>query len=157
MRLPRAIRLDRSDLDIFENPCQEGEWAVPGTFAFADMDPETVDRKQRLAFGSAWLGVESFGFTTLVEIAEIDEAGFFRTVEQLAQHLVTRYGAPNLAAALPAARAELDDAASLGDHKTGTLLAIAREMTDEGIKERVRVIKPERAKDHAKIWTFTDD
>ncbi len=157
MRLPRAIRLDRSDLEIFDQACQEGEWAVPGTFVFADTNPEEADRKLRLAFGSAWLGVESFGFTTLVEIAEVDEAGFFQAVEQLAQHLVIRYGAPSLAAALPAARTELDDAASLGNHKTGTLLAIAREMTDEGIKESVRVIKPERAKDHARIWTFTEE
>ncbi|NIA70267.1 hypothetical protein HBA54_16795 [Pelagibius litoralis] len=157
MYLPRAIQLDRSDLEIFNPACQPGEWAVPGTFAFADTDLESADRKQQLAFRTAWLGVESFGHTTLVEIAEIDEAGFFRTVEQLAQHLVIRYGAPSLAAALPAARAELDDAASLSDHKLGTLLAIEREMTDDGVKERVRVIKPERAQDHARIWTVAED
>lgn len=157
MLLPRSIRLDQSDLEIFNPACNPGEWAVAGTFAFAQTDLESPDRKQRLAFKSAWIGVESFGYTTLVEIAEVDEAGFFRAVEQLSQHLVRRFGAPSLAAALPVARAELDDAASLSDHKLGTLLAIEREAAEDGVKERVRVIKPERATDHARIWTITDD
>ena len=157
MRLPRAIRLDQSDLQIFARVCQPGEWAIPGTFAFSALELENCERKQQLAFGSAWLGTESFGFTTLVEVAEIDEAAFFQAVERLARYLVSHFGAPGLAEALPAARAELDDALSLCDHKLGTLLAIQREMTAEGIQERVRIIQPERAKDHARIWTITDD
>lgn len=157
MRLPRAIRLDQSDLQVFELACQPGELAIPGSFAFAACEPEALERKQRLAFASAWLGLGSFGFTTLVEVAEIEEAVFFQAVEQLAQHLVERYGAPDLVTALPAARAELDDAASLCDHKLGTLLAIEREMTAEGLRERVRVIEPARATDHARIWTISED
>ncbi|WP_420348672.1 DUF6505 family protein [Pelagibius sp.] len=157
MRLPRAIRLDQSDPQVFPKACPPGEWAIPGTFVFADLPAESVDNKLRLAFGSAWLGIESFGFTTLVEVAEIDEAGFFRLVEQLGRHLVTQYGAPGLPEALLAARAELEDTAGLCDHKLGSLLAIEREMTEAGITERVRVVQPQRAKDHARIWTITDD
>ena len=157
MRLPRAIRLDQSDLQIFARACQPGEWAIPGTLAFSEIDLERCDHRQRLAFASAWLGTESFGFTTLVEVAEIEESAFYQAVERLARHFVSDYGAPGLAEALPAARAELDDALSLCDHKVGTLLAIEREMTPEGIAERVRVIQPERATDHARIWTVAED
>lgn len=157
MRLPRAIRLDQSDLQVFALACQPGEWAIPGSFAFAETKPETLERKQRLALATAWLGLGSFGFTTLVEVAEIEEAAFFQAVEQLARHLVAHYGAPDLVSALPAARAELDDAASLCDHKLGTLLAIEREVTAEGLRERVRVIEPARAKDHARIWTISEE
>lgn len=157
MRLPRAIRLDQSDQQVFPLACEPGEWAIPGSFAFAEAKMGTLDRKQQLALATAWLGLDSFGFTTLVEVAEIDEAGFFQAVERLARHLFDRYGAPDLVAALPAARAELDDAAGLCEHKLGTLLAIEREATAEGLRERVRVIQPQRAQDHARIWNISED
>ena len=157
MHLPRAIRLDHSDLQVLPLACQPGEWAVPGSFAFTEANPETLAPGERLAFATAWLGLGSFGFTTLVEVAEIGEAEFFQAAERLAQHFVARYGAPDLVTALPAARAELDDASSLCDHKLGTLLAIEREMTAEGLRERVRVITPERAQDHARIWSLSED
>ena len=157
MRLPRAIRLDQSDLQIFALACRPGEWAIPGSFAFAGSEPESLDRKQRLALAGGWLGIGSFGFTTLVEVAEISEAEFFQAVERLAQHLVDRYGAPDLVTALPAARAELDDAAGLCDRKLGTLLAIEREITAEGLRERARVITPDRSPDHARIWSISEE
>lgn len=157
MRLPRAIRLDQSDVQVFPKACEPGEWAIPGTFAFTDLEAESADNKQRIAFGSAWLGLESFGFTTLVEVAEIDEAAFFRLVEQLARHLVEHYGAPSLPEALLAARGELEDAAELCTQKLGSLLAIEREMTEAGIAERVRIVEPQRAKDHARIWTIAEE
>ena len=157
MKFPRTIRLDSSDQQIYETAAAPGEWAVSGSFAFADCDPETLDRKTRLAYAGAWLGTESFGWSSLVEVAEIDEASFFQVVERLARHFVERYGAPDLATALPTARAEADYAASLCDHGVHTLLAVEREATEAGLAERFRVVKPERAKDHAKIWTLVED
>jgi hypothetical protein len=130
---------------------------VPGAFAFAGHDPAALDAKDRQAFRNGWLGTESFGHTTLVEVAEIGEAEFSQTVERLARHFVDRYGAPDLAAALPAAREEADYAASLCDHKVHQLLAIEREAGPEGITERVRLIHPERATDHARIWEIVPE
>lgn len=158
-KLIRTLRLDQSDSHIFPLAAEAGEWAVPGTFAFLDLDPAEVDRKQRLAFTSGWLGCQSFGRSTLVEVAEIEESDFFALVERLARHFVERYGAPDLAAALPVAREELDLAASLAEeHKVGTLLAIAREVAEDGaIREAYRVIQPSRAEEHAKIWTIMED
>ena len=152
MRFLRTLRLDNSDLQVFPRAAARGEWAVPGSFAFADADPQALTGKEKLALKSGWLGTESFGRATLVEVAEIDEAGFFRVVERLAQHFVEVYGAPSLTAALPAARAEADYALGLSDHKLHSLLAIEREPGPSGLIERVRVIRPERAADHARIW-----
>lgn len=157
MRLPRAIRLDQSDLHVFAQAAAPGEWAIPGGFVFADADPAKLQGKAKLAFRSGWLGLESFGHTTLVEVAEIDEAGFFALVERLARHLQEHYGAPDFGAALVAARHELEDAAGLCEHKLGTLLTLERELAEESFIERLRVIEPARAKDHAKIWTVVPD
>lgn len=162
MRFPRCIRLDSSDLQVFELSAEPGEWAVPGSFAFAAGDPADWSRKRQLAFRSGWLGTQSFGRSSLVEVAEIEEADFFELIERLARHFVELYGAPDLVSALPAAREEADYAASLCDHKTHSLLAIEREFTDSEqeearIVERVRVIQPERATDHAKIWQIVPD
>ncbi|MEQ8356675.1 MAG: DUF6505 family protein [Kiloniellaceae bacterium] len=156
-RLPRAIRLDSSDRQVFEQACLPGEWALPGSFAFADCDPTRLEGKAQIAFRTAWLGLTSFGFTTLVEVAEIEEAEFFAAVERLARHLQSAYGAPSLGLALTAARRELEDAAGLCDHKTGTLLALERVPATEGFVERIRVIEPARAKDHARIWELAGD
>jgi hypothetical protein len=157
MRLPRAIRLDQSDLHVFERACEPGEWSIPGGFAFAGADPVHLEGKAQLAFRSGWLGLTSFGHTTLVEVAEIEEAEFFALVERLARHLEADYGAPSFGHALAAARHELDDAAGLCEHKLGTLLALEREPDEAGFVERFRIIEPERASDHAKIWTFVED
>src|SRR5690625_4610441 len=149
-KLLRSLRLDQSDSHIFAEAAAAGEWAVPGTFAFLELEPEKAASKDSLAFTSSWLGCTTFGRCSLVEVAEIQEAEFFALVERLARHFVERYGAPSLAAALPAAREEVELAASLAeDHKIGTMLAIAREMNEDGtIREGFRVIVPSRAEEH---------
>lgn len=160
MRFPRTIRLDSSDLQVFRRAAEPGEWAVPGSFVFHGHAPEQLDRKDRIAFRSGWLGTESFGHSTLVEVAEIEEAAFFAVVERLARHFVERLGAPDLAAALPAAREEADYAAGLCEHKLNSLLALERERQGDGAQglvERFRVIVPERAADHARIWEIVSE
>jgi len=124
LRLPRAIRLDQSDLHVFDRPCEPGEWAIPGGFTYWETDPAALVGKAQLAFRSGWLGLTTFGRTTLVEIAEIDEAALSASVERLARHIEAVYGAPSFGHALAAARQELDDAAGLCEHKLGTLLAL---------------------------------
>ena len=153
----RSVRLDGSDAKVFHRAAEPGELAVPGGFVFAERDPASLDAKDHQAFRNGWLGTESFGHATLVEVAEISEAEFFQVVERLARHFVSHYGAPELAAALPAAREEADYAASLSDHKVHQMLAIEREPGPEGVIERVRVIRPDRAPDHAKIWRVVPD
>ncbi len=157
MKVPRCLRLDSSDLHVYRHAAEPGEWAIPGSFAFADRDPAGFDNKDRLAFRSGWLGTESFGRSSLVEVAEIDEAELHRVVERLARHFVETYGAPDLATALTVAREEADYAMSLCEPKVHNLLALEREATEAGIVERFRVIVPERAQDHARIWEIVPE
>ena len=42
MKLARTIRFDPSDLNVFPVAAEEGEWALVGTFCFADVTPEGV-------------------------------------------------------------------------------------------------------------------
>jgi hypothetical protein len=157
MKFPCVIRLDGSDPRVYSRAAEPGEPAVTGTFAFADVDPETLSHADRLAFAGSWLGTQSFGRATLVEVAEITEADFFQTVERLARHFVDAYGAPSLTEALPVAREECDYAANLCEHPLHTLLAIEREPSDEGVRERIKVIQPSRAEEHTKIWEIGED
>ncbi len=157
MRFPKAIRLDASDTRIFDRAAEPGEWAVSGAFAFANLDPADLGGKLGQAFAHGFLGASSFGRTTLVEVAEIDEQAYEALVQRLALHFISDYGAPDLAAAQPVAREEAEFAASLCDYKVHTLLAVERELTEDGVAERFRVIEPSRAPSHADIWTVVED
>jgi len=157
MKFPRCIRLDTSDSHVFPRTATSGEWAVPGGLTFAGCDPETLDNKTKLAFQTGWLGTQSFGWSSLVEVADIDDAGFARVIEDLAAGFVSVLGAPDLAAARGHAEAEATYAAGLCEHDPHTLLALERALGDEGIVERFRVIVPERAPDHANIWEIVPD
>lgn len=142
-RLPRTIRLDPSDKVVFAHAAEPGEWAVPGTFLFWGRDPETLSRKEAIAFRSGFLGVDSFGHSTLVAVqaARADERAAL--VERLAAQLVAHLGAPSLAAARPAAEEEVALAESLcRDHPINTLIALHRRHEDGAIREQFRTLKP---------------
>lgn len=157
MKFPKTIRLDLSDAHVFERAAEPGEWAVPGSFDFVGVDAATLTGKARQAFGGGWLGLDSLGRCSLVEVLDIDEAEYEAVVRRLAALLVERYGAPDILQAMAAARDEAAYAAGLCEHKIHTLLAIEREPSPDGVVERVRVIRPARARDHAKIWSIVED
>ena len=74
MKLLHTIRLDPSDTFVFEKAAEPGEWAVSGAFVFWDTDASALQGKARSAFRSGFLGVESLGWSTLVQIVEADAA-----------------------------------------------------------------------------------
>src|ERR687894_35551 len=74
-RLPRTLRLDPSDTVVFERAAEPGEWAVPGGFAFWDEDPAALTGRRRQEFRAGFLGLGSFGWSTLVEGAEAAPGG----------------------------------------------------------------------------------
>ncbi|MBN8957282.1 MAG: hypothetical protein J0H17_12055, partial [Rhizobiales bacterium] len=116
MKLLRTIRLDPSDTFIFPNAAEPGEWAVSGAFVFADTELGALEGRDRAAFRAGFLGVGSFGWSTLVQIVETDAAGHEAAVALLAQGLSERFGAPDHAAARAAAQEEIAFAASLCNH-----------------------------------------
>ena len=142
MKLLRTIRLDPSDTFVFEKAAEPGEWAVSGAFAFAHLDAAKLEGKARAAFRSGFLGVDSLGWSTLVQIVEASEDDRIAAVELLAQRLVERFGAPDLATARPAAEEEIAFAASLSDHPKGMLAAVSRKYEDGTIREAFRTLTP---------------
>ena len=142
MKLLRTIRLDDSDAFLFETVAESGEWAVSGAFAFAHLDPATLEGKARAAFRSGFLGIESLGWSTLVHIVEASPEDRAAAVATLASQLVARFGAPDIAAALPAAEEEIAFAASLADHPTGMLAAVSRSHEAGSVHEVFRALRP---------------
>jgi hypothetical protein len=156
VKLIKTIRLDPSDTFVFERAAEPGEWAVPGTFVFADADVGNLQGKERTAFRAGFLGVASFGWSTLVQIVETDEAGRAAAREQLAQGLVARYGAPDMEVARAAADEELTFAESLCNHEPDTLIALHRTARDGEIRESFRILKPRAGRKSFRAFAFMD-
>jgi len=157
VKFPRTVQFDISDKNTFPVVAEPEEWALTGTFAFADSEPQQLSNKEQLAFRNGWLGIGSFGFSTFVVVAEITQDQFETVISRIAGHLFEHYEAPDMLAAAKAARIEADYAANLCHHPLETILAIDREFTEEGIRERVRVISKQTDTMHAKIWAVVND
>jgi hypothetical protein len=142
-RLPRTIRLDPSDKVVFLNAAEPGEWAVVGTFLFWGRDADSLSRKEQIAFRTGFVGVDSFGHSTLVTVQEASADERAALVVALARQLVTHLGAPSLDVALPAAEEEVALAESLcKGHALNTLIALYRRFEDGQIREQFRTLKP---------------
>ncbi len=139
-RLPRTLRLDPSDTVVFERAAAPGEWAVPGAFEFWDDDLAALPGKRRQAFRGGFLGLASFGWSTLVEVTEATPAEREAAVAALAAHLRAAHGAPDAAAADAAAREEIAFAEQLCDHPPGTVLVLTRGVEGDEIRERFRTL-----------------
>lgn len=142
MKLLRTIRLDPSDTFVFAKAAEAGEWAVPGSFMFMDADIEAMGPKERAAFRSGFLGIGSFGWSTLAIITPIAEAEHEALVTDFATALMRELGAPDVATARAAAAEEIAFAASLCDHAVNTLIAVHRSFEDGEVKERFRTLRP---------------
>lgn len=142
LKLPRTIRLDPSDTFVFRRSAEPGEWAVTGSFLFDAGAVEALDAKARTAFRSGFLGIASFGWSTLAVVTEASAQEREDAVAQLAARLVEHLGAPDLKVARTAAEEEIAFAASLCDHPAQTLLALHRTLEDGAIRERFRTLRP---------------
>ena len=138
MMLLRTIQLDPSDTLVFERAAEPGEWAVSGAFMFAGVDPDTLNGKARAAFRNGFLGVQSFGWSTLTQIVEVTEIQYKIVIEALTNQFRERLGAPDLAAASAAAEEELAFVTSLCDRPKDTLIAVNRTFEDGAIRESFR-------------------
>ncbi|MDH3690566.1 MAG: DUF6505 family protein [Gammaproteobacteria bacterium] len=156
MRFLRTIRLDESDAQVFESAAIPGEWAVPGSFTFVNNNPNELTGKHLQAFKHGFLGIESLGWSTLVEIADISESEYRRVIEILATLLVERHGAPDIKTALPAAREEAEYTCSLCQNDLDTLLGLERQLTSEGIVENLKIFRPNAAS-HSELKLFGPD
>lgn len=141
VKLLRTIRLDPSDTFVFARAAEPGEWAVSGAFMFWNGENAALEGKQLAAFRSGFLGIESFGWSTLVQIVEASPDMRRAAVETLAARLATHLGAPSHEAALAAAEEELDFASSLCTHPVDTLIAVHRRQEHGEVREAFRSLR----------------
>jgi hypothetical protein len=156
VKLLRAVALDPSDTFVFDVAAEPGDWAVSGAFRFCDQDPATLTGKDRSAFRSGFLGVQSWGWSTLVQVVGATESDREAMVEMLAKRLVERCGAPDTATARPAAEEEVAFAQSLCTHPVGSLIAIHRTATDGEIREAFRRLQLREGQGHSKAFSFME-
>jgi hypothetical protein len=154
VKLLRTIRLDRSDAFVFDQAAEPGEWAVSGGFVFFDADPQQLSGKARAAFRGGFLGIDSLGWSTLVQIVEASESDRAAAVDALARRLVERFGAPDLATARAAAEEEVGFAASLTNHPPDTLIAVHRVREDGAIRETFRSLRPRKGQKNLRAFAF---
>jgi hypothetical protein len=157
-KLLRTIRLDPSDSFAFERAAEPGEWAVPGSFMFWDEDVAALAGKRRVAFRSGWLGLSTFGWSTIAVVVSATGQERAEAVEQLARHLVESHGAPGMPQALAAADEEVAFAESCADHPEQTLVVIHRTIgEDGGVREQFRTVKaglPFNKDSMSRVFTF---
>ncbi len=141
MKLARTIHFDESDQHVYARPAASGEWAVSGGFEFSNWTGAELAGSARQAFANGWLGTDSFGRATFVAVTRIELAELDAVCEALARHFVSSYGAPDLAAAMGAAGEEVAFMQELcAGHEPNTLLAVARELAQAGVRERFHSI-----------------
>jgi hypothetical protein len=156
MKLLRAIRLDASDTFVFGAAAEPGEWAVSGAFVFWHKDPATLDGKARAAFRSGFLGVNSLGWSTLVQIVQTTQAERTSLVEHLAEQLVRHFGAPTGAAAKAAAEEEVAFAESLCTVPQDSIIAVHRTYEDGAVRESFRTLRPREGVKPARVFSFLE-
>ena len=146
MKLARAIHFDESDQNVFANPARTGEWCISGGFEFSNWGDADLTGKARQAFANGWFGLETSGRVTFVAVTQLEKVELEPLATLLANHFVTFYGAPSVADALPVAQDELQQMMDLcAEHDPNTLLTVARELTDAGVRESYRSIAPQDA------------
>lgn len=141
--LARVIRLDESDLNVFEHPAEIGEWAISGAFAYSNWSEADLTGKRRQAFAHGWLGLETFGRASVVAVAPVTARELDACAAALADHFVAHFGAPSREAALPVALDELAHMRELcEEHAPNTLILVERSLEAVGVRERFRPVKP---------------
>jgi len=91
-----------------------------------------------------------------VQIVEASNEDRASAVELLAQRLVERFGAPDLATARPAAEEEIAFAASLSDHPKGMLAAVSRKHENGAIREAFRTLTPSVGPKPLRAYAFLE-
>src|ERR1700751_4559656 len=156
MKLLRTIALDASDTFIFDVPAEPGDWAVSGAFRFCDRDPARLSGKERSAFRRGFLGVQSWGWSTLAQIVPATEDDRRMLLELLAKQLVERFGAPDLEAARLAAEEEVAFVQSLCTHPVSTLIAVHRAASNGEVRESFRRLQLKEGQGHGKAFSFME-
>lgn len=160
MKFLRTIRFDMSDDNVFDVAAPPEEWAVSGGSAFSGADPETLTGKTKQAFANGFLGIGSFGRSTFATVGEMTDEELAGLETTLARHFVEHYGAPDIEAALPAAREETAFILDLCKETLVNTVFTVRRFFDDGgeIREEFRTIQAPSDKPlHSRVWDVVSD
>lgn len=159
MKFLKTIRFDPSDSQVFEKAANQDEWAIPGGGNFAGLAEDAIIGKSKQAFSNGFLSLESFGFSTFVSVAEIEEAAVADLKSRLTQHFVEKFGAPCKEEAQPVAEAEIQFVLEMcADVAINSLFAVRRGFDEDGeIREEFRIINAPGEKLHARVWDVVED
>ncbi len=146
MKFARVIRLDQSDVEVFREAAEPGEWAIPGTFAYSNWTEGDLTGQAAQEFAHGWLGLTSFGRASVVAVSPITEAERDELVDILAFHFAESWGAPSIDAARPVAEQEIAHMQDMcAEHPENTLMVVTRELSEAGVKDKFRMIPPQGA------------
>jgi hypothetical protein len=143
-RLPRTIRLDASDAVVFAHAAEPGNGRCRARSCSGTRPADSLSRKEQIAFRSGFLGVESFGHSTLVVVQEARAEERAEMVEALARQLVAHLGAPSASTSpgrRPKRRSRWPRSLCRG-HGIGTLIALHRRREGGEIREQFRTLRP---------------
>ncbi|MEM6481528.1 MAG: DUF6505 family protein [Pseudomonadota bacterium] len=146
MQLGRAIHFDERDMNVMHHPARTGEWCISSGFEFSNFTQSDLVGETRQAFANGWLGLETFRRVTFAAVTRIEPFERDALALNLADNFVERNGAPDRATALPVAKEELRQMVELCDeHLRGTVLTVARALTEAGVRGSFRMIEPRAA------------
>jgi hypothetical protein len=155
MKLLRTIRLDPSDTFVFDRAAEPGEWAVTGGFLFSQCDPAALQGRERTAFRAGFLGTDSLGWSTLVQIVESSADDRARLVDALAGQMM-KLGAPDIESARAAAEEEVAFSESLCTPSQDTLIAMHRSFENGELRETFRTLQPRDGQKPLRAFAFLD-
>ena len=107
---------------------------------FWDCDADKLQGKEKQAFRAGFLGLGSFGWSTLAVVQEASAGERESAVAALAAYLMRDHGAPDESAARAAAEEEVAFAASLCEHPVNTTIALQRRSENGEIRETFRTL-----------------
>ena len=159
MKFLKTIRIDPSDIHVFERAAGSGEWAIAGGFSFAGITEDDLTGKVRQAFSNGFLSLDSFGHSTFTVVANVEDTVVENLIAQLAKHLADHYGAPTPADAKNAAQGEVSFIVDMCEEiPINSVFTLLRTLDDDGeIKEEFRIVDAPGEALHARVWDVEED
>ncbi|MBL8519713.1 MAG: hypothetical protein JNK75_03490 [Betaproteobacteria bacterium] len=131
-RVLKAVRLDDSDAQIHAEACDADEWVTTGGFAVCDL-AQGLHRAAACRCASSFLSLTRDARTTLAEVVEVTEADVALFRDQMRQHLVLHWKAPD-ADARETADAEIDYTLDLASSFPAEVwISVRRTVNAEGL------------------------
>ncbi len=110
----KAVRLDNSDAELYQQggACDEDEWVTSGGFAVCDL-AQGYRCEPRCYCDASFMSLTRRARCTIAEVIEIEDADLEIFKDQMAQHLLLDWKAPDFDAARGVAEEEINYTAEL--------------------------------------------